>query len=111
MASAVVRTGRSVSDCWIAAAWATRSLTEPALRFASRETVESAVAVGDDVTLGGGDADIREAGRLSAGVSQMDGPQHQHLAAHDRVAMPVAMIKNHRLNVGGQDRAKPVHHP
>ena len=79
--------------------------------FAVFEAVESAVAIGNDVTLGGGDADMGEAGGVQPGVSEMDRPEDIHLAANDRVGMPVAVRENGRLDVRSQSRAKPGCHP
>ena len=59
--------------------------------FPALEAVESAVAVGEDGPLRGGNADVGEASGLFAGVSQVDGPEDVHLAADDRIGMAVAV--------------------
>jgi len=77
---------------------------------AALETVESAVAVGEDVPLRGGDADVGEAGRVLSGMPEVDGPEDVHLAADDGVGMPVAVGEDGGLEVGGKRRAKPGRH-
>jgi len=75
------------------------------------ESVQPAVAVGQDVPLGGGDADVGQVGRLLAGVAEVDGPQDEHLAADDRIGVFVPVGENGGLFVGGQGGAKPGGHP
>jgi len=67
--------------------------------FAILETVESAVAVGNDIALRGGNADVGEPGGVLAGVSEVDRPEDIRLAADDRIGMLVAVRKNGRLDV------------
>jgi hypothetical protein len=78
---------------------------------AALETVESAVAVGNDVPLRGGDADVGEAGRVLSGMPEVDGPEDVHLAADDRIGMPVAVREDGGSEVGGKRRAEPGRHP
>ena len=78
---------------------------------ASPESVQPAVAVGQDVSLGGGDADVGEAGGVLTAVAEVDGPQDEHPAADDRVGVAVAVGEDGRLLVGGQGGAKPSSHP
>ena len=75
------------------------------------QAVPPAVPVGEDVPLGGGDADVGEVGGLLARVAQVNGPQDEHLAADDRVGVGVPVGEYGRLLVGGQGGAKPSSHP
>jgi len=69
-------------------------------RFAPPESVESAVAIGEDVSLGRGDADVRQAGGIFAGVPEVDGPEDIHLPADDQV-VAIAAGADRGLLVGG----------
>ena len=62
-----------------------------ALGFAAFKAVESAVAVGEDVALRGGNADVGEASRVFPGVPEVDGPEDVRRAADDRIGMAVAV--------------------
>ena len=93
-------------------AWAARSLTGQCPGSRRRgAAADAAVAVGQDVPLGRGHADGREAGQLVAGVAEVNGPQDVHLPADHRIGMPVAVGQHSRLLVGGQRRTKPSSHP
>ena len=79
--------------------------------FAAFETVEPAVAIGNDIPLRGGDADMGETGGILAGVPEVNRPEDIHLAADDRIGMLVAVRENGRLDVRSQSGAKPSCHP
>ena len=81
------------------------------VRFASPQAAESAIAVGEQVSPGGGDADGGEVGGLLAGAAEVDGPRDEHLAADDGVRVLVAVGADGGLFVGGQGGAKPSGHP
>ena len=78
---------------------------------ASPESVQPAVAIGQDVPLGGGEADVGQVGGLLAGVAEVDGPQDEHLAADDRVRVGVTVGQDGRSLGGGQSGAEPGGHP
>ena len=59
--------------------------------LALSEGRESAIAIGEDVAFGGGDADVSDLGRLVAGVSEVDGPENVHLGSHDGIRMLIAI--------------------
>jgi hypothetical protein len=78
---------------------------------AAGQAVELAVAVGEEVALGGGDADAGDPGGLFAGVPEVDGPEDEHLAADDRIGVVVAVGEDAVLFVGGEGGSKPGGHP
>lgn len=82
-----------------------------AVRLPPPQAVESTVAVGDQVSLGGGDADTGQVGGLLAGVAEVNGPEDEHLATDDRVGVLAAVGENGGSLVGGQGGAKPSGHP
>lgn len=81
------------------------------VRLPPPQAVEPAVAVGDQISLGGGDADTGQVGGLLAGVAEVNGPEDEHLATDDRVGVLVAVGENGGLLVRGQGGAKPSGHP
>ena len=80
-------------------------------RLPSGEGIQPAIAVRDQVSLGGGHADGGEVGRPLPGVAQVDGPQDVQLAADDRLGVPVAVGQNAGSLFGGEGGAEPSGHP
>ena len=79
--------------------------------FPALEAVESAVAVGEDGPLRGGNADVGEASRVLSGVPEVDGPEDVRRAADDRIGMAVAVGEDGGSEVGGERRAEPGRRP
>ena len=78
---------------------------------AAFEPLQTAVAIGEDVAFGRGDADGRDSGGLLAGVPEVDGPKDEQFAADDGVGVPVAVGPDADLFVGGKSGAVPSRHP
>ena len=68
---------------------------------------ESAIAIGEDVAFGGGDADMSDFRGIVAGVSEVDGPEDVHLGSHDGIRMVIAIGQNDGLFLRGELRSKP----
>lgn len=83
----------------------------PGSDFTTLQAVETAVAKGDEVSLGGGDAQSGKFGGLFAGVAEMNGPQDVHLAADYRIRMVITIGQHTGLFVGGEVRSEPGCHP
>lgn len=79
--------------------------------WASFESVESAVAIGEDVAFGGGDADMGELGGLFAGMSQVNGPEDVHFATDDGIGVVIAVGEKGGLFGGRENRPAPSRHP
>ena len=67
--------------------------------------------MGEEVSLGGSDADTGDSGGLFTGVTQVDGPEDEHFASDDGVGVMIAVVTDEDLFVGRKFGAIPSGHP
>lgn len=79
--------------------------------LASPESLQSTIAVGEEIAFGGGDTDMGNAGGVLAAVTKVNGPKNKHLPSHDGIKMVIAIRQNAGLFLGGKGWAKPSNHP